>query len=116
MRQVFSESKKNMPNSLHAILFEDRGWWILQGLEVDLAAQGRSRTEVVAEFERLLIARVLIGGHLGIEPFAALPKAPRRFWEMYRRASSSERRELRGSEQAAELPTPLPALELRTAA
>lgn len=105
-----------MPNYLHAVLFEDRGWWILQSLEVDLVAQGRTRDEVVAEFERLLIGRILVGAHLGLEPFADLPKAPRRFWEMYRRASLPEHRELRGPEQSEGLPTPLPALELRTAA
>ena len=102
--------------SIRAVLFEDQGWWILQGLEVDLAAQGHSRSEVVAAFERLLVARVLVGAHLGVNPFADLPKAPQRFWDLYGRASSSEHRDLKGPEKTAQLPSPLPTLELRTAA
>jgi len=74
--------------SVHAVVFQEDGWWIGQCLEIDLATQARRLEDLPGELERLLAVQLAASAEAGIAPFAGLMPAPRRFWDMYERAKS----------------------------
>jgi hypothetical protein len=74
--------------SIRVVLFEDAAWWCAQCLEHDIAAQARTLPELREELERVLTAHALLDLESGNEPFAKLPCAPQRFFDMYETASS----------------------------
>ena len=74
--------------TIRAVLFQDAEWWCAQCLEYDVAAQAHTLPELRAELERILTAHALLDMENSIEPFANLPRAPQRFFDMYRAASS----------------------------
>jgi len=71
---------------IHAVAFQHREWWIAQCLEYDIATQARTLDDLMIEVERILVGYLIVGEKEGREPFANIPKAPKRFWEMYRQA------------------------------
>lgn len=73
---------------LRAVVFQNGQRWIAQCLEYDIATQADSPGALLYELERILVAHVLVAEKNGQEPFAGLPRAPERFWEMYTRARS----------------------------
>jgi hypothetical protein len=73
---------------IHAIVFRDGEWLVAQCLEYDIATQARDLKGLFYEVERILAAHVLIADRDGAEPFAGIPRAPKRFWEMYKGAAA----------------------------
>jgi len=75
-----------MPNDyqIHAVAFRSGSCWVAQCLEYDIATQAKSFRELLYEVERILVAHVLVARGEGADPFAGIPKAPKRFWEMYK--------------------------------
>ena len=71
---------------LHAVVFQHGAHWVAQCLEHDIATQAATPDELLYELERIVAAHLLVADEEAAEPFADIPKAPRRFWEMYRRA------------------------------
>lgn len=71
----------------HVVLFEDRGWWVAQCLERNLIAASRDPRELPAKLEVVLRVQIEADRDAGIEPFSALPQAPRRFWQMFQAAT-----------------------------
>lgn len=69
---------------IHAVVFEEHGWFCLQCLEHDISVQSETLDGLHEELRRTLDARVRVAVELGIEPFKSLEKAPRKFWEMYK--------------------------------
>jgi predicted RNase H-like HicB family nuclease len=89
-------------HQIRAVLFEDMGWWCVQCLEHDIAAQARTVSELVTELERVLSAHVEVSAQLEHEPFVDLPPAPQRFFDAYessRTPVEDERRQAYGNEQ-----------------
>lgn len=74
--------------AVHAVVFQEGGWWIGQCLEVDLATQSRRLEDLPGELERLLAVQLAASTEAGVAPFAGLAPAPRRFWDLYERAKS----------------------------
>lgn len=100
-------------NKLHVVIFRSGEWLIAQCLEHDIATQARELKELIYEVERILSAHILVADKEGLEPFVNLPKAPRRFWQMYKDAIARLE-----PIRSIELPTarhPRPVLELRAA-
>ncbi|HEY3571028.1 MAG TPA: hypothetical protein VGP73_24070 [Thermoanaerobaculia bacterium] len=100
-------------NKIHVVIFRNGERLIAQCLEHDIATQARDVRELLHEVERILSAHILVAEQDGVEPFANVPKAPRRFWQMYKDATARLEpiREI-------ELPAaghPRPVLELRAA-
>jgi hypothetical protein len=100
-------------NKIHVVIFRNGEWLIAQCLEHDIATQARELKALIHDVERILSAHILVADKDGLEPFTNLPKAPRRFWQMYKDASARLEpiRDI-------ELPTarhPRPVLELRAA-
>ena len=57
-----------------------------QFLEYDIATQAGSVAALLAEAEQIIAAYILVAEQEGLEPFANIPRAPRRFWQMYKDA------------------------------
>jgi hypothetical protein len=70
----------------HVVFFEDRGWWVAQCLERNLAAASQDLKDLPRKLEVVLKVQIEADQEAGIEPFTALPQAPRRFWQMFQRA------------------------------
>jgi hypothetical protein len=70
----------------HVVFFQDRGWWVAQCLERNLAAAARDPKELPNKLEAVLRVQIEADREAGIEPFSALPQAPRRFWQMFQTA------------------------------
>ncbi len=68
---------------LHAMLYREDEWWIVQCLEHCIATQARAEEDLLADLRRILKAYAVRARESGAEPFAGIPRAPRRFWEMY---------------------------------
>jgi len=98
--------------TIQAVVFQREGHWVAQCLDYDIATQAGSLNDLVYEVERIIVAHLLLAKK-DENPFASLPKAPQKFWEMYQNAS------IRLTPvQPAEFPIPpeqRPSLELRAA-
>jgi len=73
-------------HTIHAIAIHRGEWWVAQCLEYDIATQARSLDDLMVELEQILAGYLEVGRKEGRDLFAGIPKAPRRFWEMYERA------------------------------
>jgi hypothetical protein len=74
------------PHVFHVVFFEDRGWWVAQCLERNLATASKDPRELRSKLELVLRVQIEADREAGIEPFTALPQAPRRFWRMFQAA------------------------------
>src|SRR3954466_9048748 len=70
----------------HAVLFEDRGWWVAQCLEHNLTASSKDPRELAKKLETVLKVQIEADLEAGTTPFSTLPPAPRRFWTLFQRA------------------------------
>jgi len=90
--------------TVRAVVFPSGSHWVAQCLEYDIATQARTRDALLVELQRIVIAHIVVAKEEHIVPFSDIPKAPKRFWEMYRGAESREQlvagREL-------QIPTPI---------
>jgi hypothetical protein len=71
---------------LHAVLFEDRGWWVAQCLEHNLTASAKDPQELQRKLQNVLKVQMEADLEAGRAPFSTLPPAPRRFWTMFQSA------------------------------
>jgi hypothetical protein len=71
---------------LHAVAFQNGHLWVAQCLEYDIATQASSLPDLLYDLKRTLGAHMLIAREEKLAPFANIPRAPQRFWEMYRQA------------------------------
>ena len=78
---------------IRAVVFQEDGWWCAQCLEYDIATQAPTISELKNEIERVLTIHVELALERGQEPFALLPKAPDRYFQMYRAFERSGRAE-----------------------
>lgn len=87
---------------IHAVAFPHGDHWVAQCLEHDIATQASTPDELLYELERILVAHLLVADEEELaDPFVEIPKAPKRFWEMYGRARSTVQ-----TVPAPELPVP----------
>lgn len=73
---------------LHAVLFEDRGWWVAQCLEHNLTASSKDPRELPKKLETVLRVQIEADLEAGKVPFSTLPSVPRRFWKLFQGAES----------------------------
>ena len=81
--------------SLHAVIFRDGDWWVAQVLEYNLATAAKSLEALPAELERFLTVQIVGSLESGVEPFEDLPKAPQRYWDLYKQSSVRSHHETR---------------------
>ena len=68
---------------VRAVVFKEADWWCAQCLEYDIATQAKSLPELKAEIQHTLTIHLEMAAARGHEPFAYLPKAPDRYFQMY---------------------------------
>ncbi|HEX3532407.1 MAG TPA: hypothetical protein VH988_35555 [Thermoanaerobaculia bacterium] len=73
---------------IRTVLFREGDWWVAQCLDVDIAAQAKTENDLEYELGRILVGHVMASETLGVKPFANLPPAPRRYWDMFFGAAS----------------------------
>lgn len=71
---------------IHAVAFRRKSHWVAQCLEYNIATQAKTLDALLYELERILVGHVLVADQEQTEPFVGLQGAPKRFWEMYKRA------------------------------
>lgn len=72
--------------TIKAILFKEEDWYVAQCLDYDIATQARSIQDLYYELEHVLVGHVVVAQHEECVPFEGLPRAPKRYWDMYRHA------------------------------
>jgi hypothetical protein len=76
-----------MPSHVvHAVFFEDRGWWVAQCLEHNLTASSKDPRELPKKLETVLRVQIEADLEAGAAPFSTLSPAPRRFWKLFQSA------------------------------
>jgi hypothetical protein len=83
------------PLAVRAVIYQDRGRWLAQCLEVDLCTSADDHAELIRKVSSQLRLQIMLDIAAGRRPFQDLPRAPQRFWDMH---STS---------------TPLPAIQIR---
>jgi len=74
--------------TLRAVIFPERinddVWWVAQCLEHDISSQARHMREAIDELSRMVAIQICASEENSIEPLKGLPKAPEKFWMMFR--------------------------------
>ena len=70
----------------HAVLFEDRGWWVAQCLEHNLTASSKDPRELPRKLETVLKVQIEADLEVCKVPFSTLPPVSRRFWKLFQNA------------------------------
>ena len=73
---------------ISAVLIEEENGWAAQFLEFDIAAQAPTFAALQYELHRVLLAHLCIALDLNREPFAHIPPAPQKYWDMFRRSTT----------------------------
>src|SRR5687768_7289160 len=74
-----------MADTLHVtVLFirQPEGFWLAQGLEYDLAAQGSSVELAKEGFERTFLGQLALDRRMNRKPLSTLERAPQKFWDL----------------------------------
>jgi hypothetical protein len=102
---------------IRVVSFQEGPWLVAQCLDVDIAAQGKTEDELLYQLTRLLVGRIMAAEEFGIDdPFAKLPRAPQKYWDMFNAATSPSAKVVltgKGKETTAQ---GMPVLEMKKAA
>jgi len=72
---------------IRAVIFKEGEHWIAQCLEYRYAIQTRQLEDMPRELTRCLTWMIRLALEAGDEPFKGYTPAPRRYWEMFARAT-----------------------------
>lgn len=97
--------------AINAVVFQEDGTWIIQGIEYDIAAHSEKLDDAPTVFMRALLENVCITQHLGKQPLQGIGPAPDRFRRMFE-ASVSEIRAV----EPPPFPIPVPMTTIRVSA
>ncbi len=78
-----------MDHRISVVVFKEGSALVGQCLEHDIAVQGDSLREIIAELQRTLLGHILICLEQHREPFDGLPPAPDRYRELFEKAPVS---------------------------
>ena len=95
--------------SMNAVAFQDGDVWVVQGIQYNLVAMARNVQDIPKAFMNVLIDRLHVAEHLGVDPFQGIAPAHERFHKMFE-ASDTE------VKPAHLLSTPMPTVRLAAAA
>jgi hypothetical protein len=69
--------------TIRVALFEERGVWVVQGMEVDIRGEGLNEVHAIAVFSEKLILQALEDRKAGRRVFQNLRPAPPVIWERF---------------------------------
>jgi hypothetical protein len=79
-----SKTRAQRKYAIRAVVFQEGEWLCAQCLEYDLVAQAKSLPKLCRALQRLVVGHVAVRLHHGQRPFRDLPRAPARYWTMFR--------------------------------
>lgn len=86
------------------VIYPERDVWIAQCLEYDIVSQGKTIQDVQDRLTRNIAATFSIYAENGKNAFESIPPAPKKFWEMFEKATV----QVSGRERPMRSPRPLP--------
>lgn len=75
-----------MKVSVSAVVYEEDGIWIIQGIDHDIVATAKNQEEITKSFAKAIIANLEINRQLGREGLSGIPEAPAKFKEVFERS------------------------------
>ena len=72
--------------AIRAVVFQEGEWLCAQCLEYDLVAQAKTLQQLSRALQRLIVGHVAVRLHHKQQPFRDLPRAPEKYWTMFRRS------------------------------
>ena len=72
--------------AIRAVVFQEDDWLCAQCLEYDLVAQAKNLQQLSRALQRLIMGHVAVRLHHKLQPFRDLPRAPEKYWTMFRQS------------------------------
>jgi hypothetical protein len=72
--------------AIRAVVFQEGEWLCAQCLEYDLVAQAKSLQQLSRALQRLIVGHVAVRLRHNQPAFRDLPRAPEKYWAMFRRS------------------------------
>ncbi|MDP3768257.1 MAG: hypothetical protein Q8S13_09590 [Dehalococcoidia bacterium] len=74
------------PPKLRVVVFQEGDWLCAQCLEYDLGTQARTLEALLADLQRVIWGHIAICAENDLKPFSMLRRAPKKYWDMFRRS------------------------------
>src|SRR5262245_50186978 len=72
--------------AIRAIVFQEGDWLLARCMEYDLVAQARNLRQLSRALQVLIVGHVAVRLRHKQPPFRGLPRAPEKYWTMYRQS------------------------------
>lgn len=74
---------------LRVVVFQEGDWLCARCLEYDLGTQARNLEDVLVDLQRIFLGHIAICAENELKPFSMLRRAPKKYWDMFRRSRIS---------------------------
>lgn len=68
---------------ISGLLLKEASAWVVQGLEYDIAAQGKTIRDAMRAFRRTVVGQMIIDLKNERQPLSTIPKAPDFYWQKF---------------------------------
>lgn len=76
--------------AIQVLLVEEDEGWTAQGLQYDISAHAETLEDVLYAFERAIVGHQAAARKVGVEPFEAMPSAPKKCWDLWKAGRRAE--------------------------
>ena len=73
--------------TIRAVVYREDNWWIIRCLEYGFVTPARRLEDVPEQIRLFVLVQVTTSLQMGFEPFHGYSLAPRKYWEMYEKAT-----------------------------
>ena len=71
---------------IRAVVFQEGEWLCAQCLEYDLMVQAKNLKQLFRALQKIIVGHIAIRLRYHQQPFHDLPRAPEKYWAMFRRS------------------------------
>jgi hypothetical protein len=82
-------ARRMKPTKLRVVIFQEGDWLCAQCLEYDFATQVRRLDDLLGDLQKIIVGHIAISWDNGLKPFAKVGRAPKKYWDMFRRSKIS---------------------------
>lgn len=68
------------------LLLQEGDYWVAQGLEHDIAAQGKTIAAAKMAFERTFVGQIVVDVRSDKQPLEGIERAPQHYWDKFEHA------------------------------
>ncbi|PYN26570.1 MAG: hypothetical protein DMD99_05180 [Candidatus Rokuibacteriota bacterium] len=72
--------------AIRAVVFQEGDWLCARCLEYDLVVQAKNLQQLSRALQRLILGHIAVRLRHKQQPFRDLPRAPEKYWAMFRRS------------------------------